>query len=226
MAVQSVITRPDEESHKRPISTIDDALEKRRKLDDQAGGVEMKKSERVRGQRMMRGLLGTLDRFQSENANDDKVQKRAEIDRRLRQKLETEKEELRRRTNARTEENVMEDYARQKQSGEARMRTKHQYLRHTSSFLITTTKEPGLRFLPATLLDSQKSQLQEQKLEAEAEIKEGLDVTWPKRLAEMEEAQGKALEEARQKASEQVAEIGKADENGTVKSEDAADKNA
>src|SRR5271156_5186762 len=77
---------PEDQSSKRPLSPpTENGNQKRRRLS----------TDQARGKRMFGALMGTLNSFQKQTSKDStRVEKRAEIDARVKEKVAKEQEEL------------------------------------------------------------------------------------------------------------------------------------
>ncbi|KAJ2960769.1 hypothetical protein NQZ79_g3927 [Umbelopsis isabellina] len=136
--------------------------------------LEMTQDGQRRGKRMFGVLMGTLNKFKTDTSTKSSAEKqRAEIDNKLKEKLERERRELAESIARDKEEHIERQQEKKRRSKEeiaqklAFANAKHRV--HLSRY-IKTTIEPQLLYRPAKLSEAQAAQIQSQEASAKSEL--------------------------------------------------------
>ncbi|KAG2176294.1 hypothetical protein INT43_005528 [Umbelopsis isabellina] len=173
--------------------------------------LEMTQDGQRRGKRMFGVLMGTLNKFKTDTSTKSSAEKqRAEIDNKLKEKLERERKELAESIAKDKEEHIERQQEKKRRSKEeiaqklALANAKHRL--HLSRY-IKTAIEPQLLYRPAKLSEAQAAQLQNQEESAKSELDEVVEKQKKARAeSEMNEEEKANGTENRSDAMEDVEE--------------------
>ncbi|ORZ10523.1 pinin/SDK/memA/ protein conserved region-domain-containing protein [Absidia repens] len=119
--------------------------------------------ERKRGQRMFGMLMGTLDKFnKAQQQNQDQARKRQAIDTKQQERLLEEKKAIQASMLQRRQERAEKNQQRQADLDERRIKQSSLQRQKLAHYLITTTTTPRLTYLPKQLLPQQQKQIDQQ----------------------------------------------------------------